>query len=141
MQNTGSNPTPSHRLRRYRASTLLAVSLVAGIIVGTAQPAHAATYISGCFVMSDGYRPTNPYRVELCTYVLGVGWQMHNYGRLDANGCITLHSRYGYYYNSSILVVNDINYGGLFWGWSGEYAAPGPSPDGVGWGVIDYYGQ
>ena len=140
MQNTGSNP-PSHRLRRYLASTLLAVCVFAGIIAGTAQPAHAATWVTGCFVMSDGHVPANPYRVELWTWVDGIGWQVHNYGRLNANGCISLHTRLGYYYNTSILVVNDVNFGGLFWGWSRIYADLGPYPSGVGWGVIDHFGQ
>lgn len=141
MQNTDSTPAPSPRLRRRLASTLLAVCVFTGIIVGTARPAHAATWVTGCFVMSDGYLPTNPYRVELWTWVDGLGWQVHNSGRLNANGCISLHTRLGYYYNTSILVVNDHNFGGLFWGWSGIYAELGPNPAGVGWGVIQYFGQ
>ena len=54
MNTTQGAFTKPEGRRRKITSTLLALSLSVGMIVGTATPAHAATSVKGCFVYQGG---------------------------------------------------------------------------------------
>lgn len=49
MKTTLSTFATPGRIRRRLASALFSLAVLGGTIVGTAQPAHAASQISGCF--------------------------------------------------------------------------------------------
>src|SRR4030095_557634 len=64
MEPPSSNPTASRRpRRRLLVKTLLAACVFAATITGSAQPAHAATTVLGCFLMEDGN--LSPYPVTV----------------------------------------------------------------------------
>lgn len=136
MQNTASNPATFGRLGRYLVSTLLAASVFAGVIGGTARPAHAATAVYGCFVFENGDIPAYPITVQLLVWT-GNGWQWLNSAPLT-NGCVSIPMTLGYEYHTAILYVYDQNFGGTFEGVSEFYGDQGLFPDWVGIGIIKY---
>jgi len=137
MPNTSSNPTTFRRLRRCLTSTLLAVGVFAGTIAGTAQPAHAAGSVMGCFII-NGSIPAYPLRVQLLVW-MGGAWRVLNDGYRLTNGCVTIPVTLGYYNYPVALYVYDGNYGGTFYGWSAFYdARPGTHYSPLGIGTLSY---
>ena len=135
MRTTPSNLTTFRRLRRLLAGTVLAASVFA-IIGGTARPAHAATVVTGCFVMPDGYAPPYPLTVQLLVWT-GSGWNAIN-SRTTTTGCVWIPMTLGYENHYAILYVNDHNFGGSLVGWSPDYAYPGSYSAWVGVGFLQY---
>ena len=136
MRTTSSNPTTFGRLERRLTSAVVAVGMFVGTIAATAQPAHAAGVVWGCFTLG-GRAPGYPINVELRVLV-GNTWKTINTYKTASTGCVSIPVTLGYYGQYAILYAYDRNYGGTLYGWSGLYATPGSHVSNVGMAAIKY---
>jgi hypothetical protein len=136
MRTTSSNRTTPGPLGRRLTSAVLAVGMFVGTIAATAQPAHAAGAVWGCFTLA-GRPPTFPISVDLRVAV-GNTWRTLNTYKTNKNGCVSIPVTLGYTGQYAILYAFDRNYGGTLYGWSGLYATPGSHVSNVGMTALQY---
>ena len=139
MQTTPSNPETSRRPLRLLVKTLLAACVFAGTIAGTAQPAHAANSIAGCFFMEDGNLSPYPVTVHLIVALPGApAWSFTGISQRLTNGCVGISMPYQYRSNHyAALYVSDPSFGGILRG-STTYVFPGNYVPNLQFGVLKY---
>jgi hypothetical protein len=144
MKTTHSAPATTGRLRRRLATTLLALTVFGGTILGTARPAQAATLVSGCFRTASGYQLLAAGTPVYLVVAVGNTW--YNTGvhfPMDRNGCVQIPTNlYSNYWQ--MLYVNTggalgtFTGGGTFSGYSAFMAPPGTGFANLGTGLLHY---
>ena len=125
----------SGRLRQRIASALLVLGVVVGALASTATPAHAATFVIGCFQRPSLDPATWTVRVDLRVWnpVKQVWQQTGQYAFIKISNAgptcpyFNVPPAYQNYYTTMIVdYMYTQNGTTLAWkGWSGEYAPPG----------------
>lgn len=132
-------PRPRRRtLRRRLVGALLAV-LVGLSIAGTAQPAHAASYVEGCFRSSTPGMGFAGSPVNL-QYWNGSQWVNTWTGSLNSRGCVgvNISGNLRNYYTQ--LVVSQRVGSAYFYGATPYYALPGNLRASLGTGTVSCTG-
>jgi hypothetical protein len=143
MNQTTYAPATTGRPRRRFTSALLALAVLVGTITVTARPAHAASYVFGCFRMANG-GILNGYPVELRAlvdnqwlYVTSTTLGNTPYG----NSCAGFPIPTGYARSLRFaLMVNFTAGGARFAGRSYFDALPGDLVAHVGTGTVTCFG-
>jgi hypothetical protein len=122
MNTTPSTPaTSTGRTRRLLISSLLALTVFGGILLGTARPAHAAAFVAGCFQTANG-QVLAGYPVHL-GYYINNNW-VYSQHTLDQNGCVSIWTLTATQYYKRLVV----NTGGFFGYYIGGGTWYGNSP-------------
>ncbi len=124
------------RVMRRVAALALAIAAPLGLGVATATPAHAASYLSGCFrspTPGMGFTGT-PAKLQ---YWNGAQWAFTGYSTpIDRNGCAAFNigsSLRPYYLK---LVVSERVGSAFFFGATPYYASPGNLQYNLGTGYV-----
>ena len=121
MNTPHSVPATTARTRRRLITTLLAVTVFGGILVGTARPAHAAAFVAGCFKAANGQSLAG-YPVHLAYYINDT-WTYSKH-TLDQNGCVSIWTLAATQYHK-MLIMNTGGFFGYFIG-GGTYYGNSP---------------
>ncbi|HET9370701.1 MAG TPA: hypothetical protein VFO19_10660 [Vicinamibacterales bacterium] len=144
MKTAHSTSAANGRLRRRLFSTLLALAVFAGTIVGTARPAHAATLVFGCFRTAQGNQTLAAGTPVYLVIWIGNRW--YNTGvnfPMDGSGCVWMPTNLYADYPQALYVntgsaLGTFTGGGTFWGFSEFYATPGSGFADLGTGLLYY---
>ncbi len=131
--------TASRRIKQVAAGLLLMIAATVGISAATTAPAHAASYVEGCFRSTTpgfGFAGT-PVHLQAWN---GAQWVTTWTGRLDRNSCAAVNI-VGNLRNYAVkLVVSERVGTAYFFGQTPLYANPGTWRVNLGTGYVSCTG-
>lgn len=131
----GSRVPALRRIKGVVVGLLLALIASLGIGAATVAPAHAASYVQGCFRSATPGMGFAGTRVQL-QYWNGGSWTSVWFGNLSSNGCASVNisgSLRNYYVQ---LVVSERVGSAYFYGVTPYYALPGTLRVDLGTGTV-----
>lgn len=99
MENTISTSATFGPFRRGLASALVALTVFSATLIGTAQPAHAASYVYGCFRSDRAGENIDGIAVQLMAFINGQWQAVYNTNTISVGpnrGCIGIPIPAGY---------------------------------------------